>query len=87
MRDADYNVSRYSILPALSLDGIPHVKVIEGSYNSARFFDFISGVLDNMNPFPNRNSAIIMDNCKIHNLKAQEIPDLMNHGKYLFILK
>lgn len=57
---------RYSILPALSLDGILHVSIIEGSFTTSRFADFIEGLLDNMNPFPGPNSVVVMDNCRIH---------------------
>ena len=41
----------YSILPALSLDGILTVDIIEGSFTTARFARFIDGLLDHMNPF------------------------------------
>ena len=59
---------RYSILPALSLDGILAVDIIEGSFTTARFARFVDGLLDRMNPFPGPNSVIIMDNCRIHKL-------------------
>jgi hypothetical protein len=55
--------SRYSILPALSLDGMLTVSIVEGSFNQVSFGDFIEGVLDQMNLFPAMNSIIIMDNC------------------------
>jgi hypothetical protein len=55
--------SRYSILPALSLDGMLTVSIVEGSFNQVSFGDFIEGVLDQMNLFPATNSIIIMDNC------------------------
>lgn len=32
---------RYSVLPALSLDGIIALEVIEGSYTKDKFYDFI----------------------------------------------
>ncbi|KAI0349308.1 hypothetical protein OH77DRAFT_1415312, partial [Trametes cingulata] len=58
----------FSMLPALSLDGILHRKVVEGSFKTALFADFIAGLLDHMNPFPLPNSVIVMDNCRIHSL-------------------
>ncbi|KAF8161876.1 hypothetical protein BJ912DRAFT_865241, partial [Pholiota molesta] len=54
------------LLPALSLDGIIALDIVEGSYNKRRFAHFISGLLDQMNPFPLPNSVIVMDNCRIH---------------------
>jgi len=57
---------RYSVLPALSLEGILHCSVVEGSFCTESFTKFISGLLDHMEPFPARNSVIVMDNCRIH---------------------
>ncbi|KAJ7040478.1 hypothetical protein C8F04DRAFT_948362, partial [Mycena alexandri] len=59
------------ILPALSLDGIIAVDIVEGSFNTRRFARFISGLLDQMNPFPGPNSVTVMDNCRIH--RCQEV--------------
>lgn len=57
---------RYSILPALSLDGILHLDVQEYSHTSVDFNHFISALLDNMNPFPQKNSVIMIDNANTH---------------------
>jgi len=57
---------RYSVLPALSLDGILSVDIVEGSFDQISFAGFIDGLLDQMNTFPGRNSVIVMDNCRIH---------------------
>ena len=72
-----YSVSsrRVSVLPALLLDGILAVKIVEGSFTTALFKDFIDGLLDHMNPFPGPNSVIVMDNCRIH--RAQSIRDMI----------
>jgi len=67
---------RYSILPALSLDGILAVDIIEGSFTTARFARFVDGLLNRMNPFPGLNSVIIMDNCRIH--KSDVIVDMIH---------
>ena len=60
----------YSVLPALSLDGIIHVKIVENAFNTESFNDFIRGLLLKMNPYDplnhNPNSVIILDNCRIH---------------------
>jgi hypothetical protein len=62
--------SSFSILPALSLDGILHVKVVDGSFNTQSFTEFIDDLTTKMNPYDpvrhNKNSVIILDNCKIH---------------------
>ena len=63
--------SRYSILPAISLDGILDCLIVEGAYNSELFMAFIDSLLEKMQPFPGPNSVIVMDNCAIH--KAPEI--------------
>ncbi|KAI5822085.1 hypothetical protein K523DRAFT_217490, partial [Schizophyllum commune Tattone D] len=65
----------YSLLPALSLDGIIHVSIVEGSFTSDLFYDFIDGLLDKMQPYPNPRSVIVMDNCRIH--KDPAILDLI----------
>ncbi|KLO15582.1 hypothetical protein SCHPADRAFT_824468, partial [Schizopora paradoxa] len=66
---------RYSILPAITLDGIIECLIIEGSFNTERFVQFIEDLLPKMNPFPEPNSVIVMDNCIIH--KSPEIRDLI----------
>ena len=66
---------RFSVLPALSLDGILAVKIVEGSFTTELFKHFIDGLLDHMNPFPGPNSVILMDNCRIH--RAQAIRDMI----------
>lgn len=66
---------RYSILPALSLDGIEYVDILEGSFTAASFAIFIEGLLDQMSPYPANKSVIIMDNCRIH--KSPEILEMI----------
>ncbi|KJA17558.1 hypothetical protein HYPSUDRAFT_146386, partial [Hypholoma sublateritium FD-334 SS-4] len=67
---------RYSLLPALSLSGVLVAKVVEGSFTSHRFHEFISHLLDHMQPFPLPNSVIIMDNARIH--KKPEILEMIH---------
>ncbi|KIM36596.1 hypothetical protein M413DRAFT_78107, partial [Hebeloma cylindrosporum] len=67
--------SRYSILPAMSLDGIIAVDIVEGSFNKIRFARFVDGLLEQMNPYPRDNSVIVMDNCRIH--KCPEVLDMI----------
>ncbi|KAF8599000.1 hypothetical protein BDV93DRAFT_450079, partial [Ceratobasidium sp. AG-I] len=63
------------ILPALSLEGIMHVEIKEGSFTTETFYGFIEGLLASMQPYPAPNSVIVMDNCQIH--KHQDILDLI----------
>ena len=65
----------YSILPALSLDGILHLAVEDHPYTAQEFNSFIDGLLDNMNEFPGQNSVIVMDNASIH--KSWELRDMI----------
>ncbi|KIK73542.1 hypothetical protein PAXRUDRAFT_178162, partial [Paxillus rubicundulus Ve08.2h10] len=58
---------RFSVLPTLSLhDGILHCDIVEGSFCTETFTQFIQGLLDYMQPYPAQNSVIVMDNCRIH---------------------
>lgn len=60
------NFDRYSILPALSLDGILHLEAFDRAINGADFLSFVEGLLDRMQPWPLPNSVLIMDNAAIH---------------------
>ncbi|KIK91978.1 hypothetical protein PAXRUDRAFT_121250, partial [Paxillus rubicundulus Ve08.2h10] len=54
------------ILPAISFDGVLHLDVRNESWKGATFYRFIEDLLDNMNPFPECNSVLVMDNASIH---------------------
>ncbi|KAF8230701.1 hypothetical protein L208DRAFT_1019158, partial [Tricholoma matsutake] len=56
----------YSLLPALSVNGVIYSKIVEGSFTACHFYDFIDGLLDHIQPFPLPNSVIVMDNACIH---------------------
>ena len=73
------------MLPALSLDGILHLDIQEQSYTGASFNAFIDGLLDNMNPFPQKNSVIVMDNASIHKSPALR-PMIENRFVYFHVL-
>lgn len=66
---------RYSVLLALTLDGIIALDIVEGSYNTKRFKKFVHGLLDQMNIFLGPSSIIVMDNCQIH--KSKDIVDMI----------
>ncbi|KAI0281140.1 hypothetical protein BGY98DRAFT_884279, partial [Russula aff. rugulosa BPL654] len=54
------------LLPALSLQGVEYAKIIEGSYTTELFIDFLQGFLAQMNPFSTEKSLIVMNNARIH---------------------
>ena len=57
---------RWSILPALGINGFLHFEVYHGSYNTDRFNDFVERLLEKMNPFPLPRSVLVLDNARIH---------------------
>lgn len=58
---------RYSVLPALNIDGFLAVSIVQDSFTKLSFEKFIvSQVLPSMSPFPFPNSVLVMDNCRIH---------------------
>lgn len=72
----DSHNCRYSVLPALAVDGILYAHVVHGSFNGSTFKLFIQGLLQTMNPYPGPKSVLIMDNCAIHHVDGiQEMCD------------
>ena len=64
----------FSVLPAISIEGILTVLIIEGSFNTALYLEFIELCIAKMNPFPEDNSVLVMDNCPIHmNARVREM--------------
>lgn len=65
------------------MDGMISVKVVQSSFNTELFLEFIEGLLERMNPFPAKKSVIIMENCRIH-----KDPVIMNKilERYLYII-
>ena len=77
--------SKYSILPALSLDGILHLEVVENAVTGAAFRHFVEGLLPRMNKWPLPNSVLVVDNASIH--KVAGIRELVeDHGMRLMFL-
>ncbi|KIJ45989.1 hypothetical protein M422DRAFT_125351, partial [Sphaerobolus stellatus SS14] len=54
------------VLPALTQNGVIYADVRQGAYDGASFIQFIQGLLPYMNPWPERHSVLVMDNCQIH---------------------
>lgn len=59
---------RYSVLPALTLDGVIYSEVRFGAFNGDMFLDFLDNLLEVMNPHPLPHSVLVLDNCAIHHV-------------------
>jgi hypothetical protein len=67
------------------MDGIIGLHTTEGSFDTEKFKLFISDLLDDMNPWPQPNSIVVMDNCQIN--KHQEILEMIEaQYVYLFVV-
>jgi hypothetical protein len=54
------------LLPALSLEGMLHAKIVKGLFTTVLFEEFIDSLLNKMQPFSAKNSVIVLDNAHIH---------------------
>jgi hypothetical protein len=80
-----FSGTKYSVLPALSLDGILHLEVVENVVTGAIFRRFIEGLLPLMNKWPLPNSVLVVDNASIQ--KVAGIRELVEErGMRLMIL-
>jgi hypothetical protein len=68
---SDY-CSRYSLLPAITTDGIIYSHIKVGGYNGDQFIEYLQGLLNVMNPYPESHSVLVMDNCRIHHVDGVE---------------
>jgi hypothetical protein len=48
------------------LDGVLHLDILTRSWTAETFEEYVEALLDNMNPYPGKNSVIIMDNASQH---------------------
>ena len=77
--------SKYSILPALSLNGILHLEVLDKAITGDDFRRFVQGLLPHMNQWPLPNSVLVIDNASIH--KVADIRKIVEeHGVRLLYL-
>jgi hypothetical protein len=76
-------ICRYSVLPALTMDGIIFLNVVNGSFDGDSFQEFLCRLLQVMNPYPAKNSVLVMDNCRIHHVDG--VAELCSE-RYTFIL-
>ncbi|KAE8186481.1 hypothetical protein CF336_g6968 [Tilletia laevis] len=70
---------RWTLLPALSEDGLLAPLVVSGSINKERFLFWLEFfLLPQMNRFPGPRSVLIVDNASIH--RSEEVRDLMEQA-------
>jgi transposase len=73
------------LLPALTLDGIIHLEVVENAITRDNFLQFVRGLLPQMNKWPHPNSVLVIDKAAIH--KVPGIRELIEeHGARLLFL-
>lgn len=66
---------RWSILPAMSVDGYMAYRVLQGSITSEIFEDFLEqDVLPQCTPYPGPRSIIVIDNASIH--RSERVKEL-----------
>ena len=77
---------RITAIVAMSSDGVEAYELSVGSTDSSKFLDFVRGsLIPTMQPFPNKRSIIVMDNCSIHHV--QEVKDFIESmGIVIFFL-
>ncbi len=61
---------RWSILPAITIEGYISWDIYQGSINGERFNRFIEQLLLIMNPWPGKYSVLVMDNHSTHHSEA-----------------
>jgi hypothetical protein len=64
--------TRYSILPAITTDGIIYSHIKVGGYNGEEFLQYLDGLTAKMNPYPGLHSVLVVDNCRIHHVFGVE---------------
>lgn len=69
------NGKRYSVIAAMSTEGVEDIYIVEGSVNGEKFVDFVRHcLLPVMMPFNGTNpkSLVILDNASVHHVEAVE---------------
>jgi hypothetical protein len=54
------------------MNGIIFLNVAKGLFDSDTFQEFLRGLLQVMNPYPGKNSVLVIDNCAIHHVQGVE---------------
>jgi hypothetical protein len=63
---------RYSLLPAITMDGIIYSHIKIGGYDGDEFIEYLDGLTTQMNPYPAPRSVLVIDNCRIHHVVGVE---------------
>lgn len=63
---------RYSLLPAITVDGIIYSHIKVGGYDGDEFIEYLDGLTAEMNPYPGLRSVLVIDNCRIHHVVGVE---------------
>ncbi|EGO28405.1 hypothetical protein SERLADRAFT_346442, partial [Serpula lacrymans var. lacrymans S7.9] len=61
---------RYSILPAILLDGVLHLEVLDHPFTGDAFLDFVEGTLGQMQLWPLPNTVLVVNNAIIHKVPS-----------------
>ena len=77
--------TRISAIVGMSSDGVEAYELSVSSTDSDKFIDFIRrSLIPTMQPFPDKNSILIMDNCSIH---VAEVKELVEDAGILLIFR
>ncbi|KIY68550.1 hypothetical protein CYLTODRAFT_314761, partial [Cylindrobasidium torrendii FP15055 ss-10] len=57
---------RFSILPALTTEGIIALDIFTGSVTKEIFIHFLGDLIPHLTPYPGPRSVVVLDNCAIH---------------------
>ncbi|KIK12232.1 hypothetical protein PISMIDRAFT_121224, partial [Pisolithus microcarpus 441] len=72
---------QYSIIPAITLNGIIAYNIVEGTVDAERFLKFLKEqVMPFTNPYPSPCSILIMDNFHIHH--GEEVHKLVENDHH-----
>ncbi|KIK21559.1 hypothetical protein PISMIDRAFT_36109, partial [Pisolithus microcarpus 441] len=70
--------TQYSIILAITLDGIITYNIVEGTVDTERFLKFLKEqVMPFTNPYPGLRSILIMGNCCMHH--GEEVHHLVEN--------
>jgi len=50
------------------MDGVMYLHIVRGSFDGGSFLEYIAGLVEHMNPYPEPCSVLVMDNCAIHHV-------------------
>ena len=76
---------KYSLLPALSLDGILHLEVVKNAVTGDDYLRFVQGLLPKMNKWPLPKSVLVINNTSIHNVAGIR-EAVEEHGAHILFL-